>query len=147
MASTYSFESVHASLVGPTGVINLGYGAAVAAEGITISMAGEKNKMTMGADGRGMHSLMADKSAVVTVRLLQTSPINAQLMVAYDAQTINPALHGQNTIVITQKQSGDVTTCQQCAFKKKPDVNYKQEGQTYEWTFDSIITDTILGTY
>ena len=49
MSGTYSFIDVQATLVGPTGVIELGYGAAVAEEGITIEMAEDKNAMLIGA--------------------------------------------------------------------------------------------------
>jgi len=145
--STYSFLNVQATLVGPTGTVNLGYGAALAEEGITVEMAGDKNTMVIGADGEGMHSLHADKSGTVTVRLLQTSPTNAKLQVMYDAQTLDSSLHGQNIITVRNPASGDVTTARSCAFKKKPAVNYKKDGATVEWVFDSIKIDTILGTY
>jgi len=48
------------ALASDDGVIDLGYGAAIAEEGITFAMAGDKNTMTIGADGEGMHSLHAD---------------------------------------------------------------------------------------
>lgn len=145
--STYAFQDVQATLVGPTGVINLGYGAAVAEEGISIEMAGDKNTMMIGADGEGMHSLHADKSGTVTVRLLKTSPQNAKLSAMYDAQTISSALHGKNVITITNPVSGDVTTAISCAFKKKPALNYKKDGDIIEWAFDAIKIDSVLGTY
>lgn len=145
--STYSFQDVVASLAGPTGVLDLGYGAAVAEEGISVAMAGDKNTMMIGADGEGMHSLHADKSGTVTVRLLKTSPQNAKLQAMYDAQSLSASLWGQNLIVIRNPQSGDVTTARTCAFKKKPDLNYKKDGDIVEWVFDSIKIDTVLGTY
>ena len=95
MSNTYSFADVAATLVGPTGIVDLGYGAAVAEEGITIEPAGDKNTMLIGADGEGMHSLHADKSGTITVRLLKTSPTNLKLQAMYNAQTLNGALHGQ----------------------------------------------------
>lgn len=144
---TYSFLDVQASLVGPTGSVNLGYGAAVADEGITIEMAGDKNTMMIGADGEGMHSLHADKSGTVTVRLLKTSPTNAILQAMYDAQTLTSSLHGSNIITIAQSQSGDITVARSCAFKRKPSLSYKKDGDFMEWAFDSIKIDTILGTY
>jgi hypothetical protein len=145
--STYSFLDVQATLVGPTGIVQLGYGAAVADEGISIEAAGDKNTMIIGADGEGMHSLHADKSGTVTVRLLKTSPTNAKLMAMYDAQTLSSALHGQNLITVTNPVAGDVTTARSCAFKKKPSLAYKKDGDIVEWVFDSIKIDTILGTY
>ncbi|WP_285199455.1 phage protein, partial [Klebsiella pneumoniae] len=107
--ATYSFIDVVATLVGPTGNIDLGYGAGAAEEGITIEMAGDKNTMMIGADGEGMHSLHADKSGTITVRLLKTSPTNAKLMAMYDDQTLDSGLHGQNVITVRNAKSGDIT--------------------------------------
>ncbi|HHD9887370.1 TPA: phage protein [Yersinia enterocolitica] len=64
--STYSFMDVTASITGVGGSFDLGYGAAVAEEGITTSMIENKNTMTIGADGEGMHSLHAGKGGTVT---------------------------------------------------------------------------------
>lgn len=145
--NTYSFMSVAATLVGPTGDVDLGYGASVAEEGISIEMAGDKNTMLIGSDGEGMHSLHADKSGSITIRLLKISPANAKLQAFYDAQTLTPTLHGQNVIVVRNTQSGDVTTARSCAFKKKPPLNYRKDGDIVEWVLDSLKIDTILGTY
>jgi hypothetical protein len=147
MSGTYSFVDVAATITGPTGTANLGYGASNADEGLTVSLAGDKNTMLIGADGNGMHSLHADKSGSVTVRLLKVSPVNAILQAMYDAQSLSSALWGQNVIVIRQIASGDVTTAVRCAFKKKPDVTYKKDGDIVEWTFDTVRIDTVLGTY
>ena len=145
--STYSFIDVTASLTGPTGTINLGYGSGNAEEGISIDMAGDKNTMMIGADGKGMHSLHADRSGTVTLRYLKTSPINARLMAMYAAQTLSSSLHGQNLITVGHSISGDITTAQQCAFKKKPNLAYKKDGDIVEWVFDAIEIDSILGQY
>lgn len=147
MDGTYSFIDVQASITGPGGSFSLGYGSGNAEEGITIASAGDKNTMTIGADGEGMHSLHADKSGQVTVRLLQTSPVNAQLQTLYNLQTLDSRTHGKNLISITQTVSGDVTICRSCAFKKKPDLTYQKVGQIVEWVFDAVKIDTILGTY
>ncbi len=145
--TTYSFQDVTATLVGPTGTVNLGYGAAVSDEGISTEMSGDKNTMTIGADGEGMHSLHADNSGSVVVRLLKTSPVNAQLMAMYDAQRLSGNLWGNNQITIRQIQSGDVTQATQCAFKKRTGIAYKKVGDYYEWAFDAIRIDSVLGTY
>ncbi len=147
MSNTYSFIDVAASLAGPTGTVAFGYGNAVADEGITIDAAGDKSSMTIGADGSGMHSLHADKSGVVTIRLLKTSPANAALQIMYDVQTISSTLHGNNTITVTHVTSGDIHTCSGCAFKKKPNIVYAKAGNIMEWTFDSLKIDSILGIY
>lgn len=144
---TYSFMDVHASLVGPTGTVSLGYGAATAEEGITITMSGDKSTMMIGADGEGMHSLHADKSGQVTARYLKTAPTNAVLMAMYDAQTLDASLHGQNLITITMPNVGDISVARNCAFKKKPDLRYAKDGDIVEWVWDAIKIDTILGRF
>ena len=145
--ATYSFIDVSASLVGPGGAFSLGYGSANAEEGITIAPGGDKNTMTIGADGEGMHSLHADKSGQVTLRYLKTSPTNVLLQALYDAQSLDSRLWGKNLITVTNPSTGDVTACRSCAFSKKPDLSYKKDGDVVKWTFDAAKIDTILGTY
>lgn len=141
----YSFLNVVCGLVGPTGALNLGAGASVSEEGITIEPVEDKNVMTIGADGKGQHSLLATDAAKVTVRLLKTSPLNAALMAMFDAQSISSSLWGQNVITVVDTARGDTTIAQSCAFTKKPAINYKKEGDLLEWVFDSISTTSILG--
>lgn len=142
---TYSFLDVVAAIAGPGLIANIGAGASVAEEGITITPIEDKNVMTIGADGKGQHSLIASDACTVTVRLLKTSPINAMLMAAYQFQTTSSALHGRNVITVTNPTSGDVTVVQQGAFKKKPEITYAKEAGFNEWVWDGIKADTLLG--
>ncbi|AIS96797.1 hypothetical protein BTN_2317 [Burkholderia thailandensis E254] len=145
--ATYSFQDVTATIVGPGGAFSLGYGEATAEEGITIVRAGDKNTMTIGSDGEGMHSLHADKSGQVTLRYLKTAPINAKLMALYDAQQLDSRLWGKNLIEVGQSAAGDLHTARSCAFKKVPDIKYAKDGDILEWVFDSIKIDSLLGQY
>lgn len=147
VGKTYSFLNVQATLVGPGGSINLGSGAGASKEGITIDPNGDKNSMTIGADGSGMHSLHADNSGTITVRLLKTSPTNALLMAMYDFQKTSSTLWGQNVITITDSGGGDSNGARGCAFKRKTPVRYADDGQICEWSFDCIDIDTIFGNY
>lgn len=141
----YSFLNILATIAGPGGVFNLGAGAANSEEGITIEPAEDKNVMTIGADGKGQHSLIASDAAKVTIRLLKTSPINAALMAMYDLQSASSALWGQNVITIVDSARGDVTTVQAAAFNKKPAITYAKEAGMNEWVFDAIKVNTVLG--
>lgn len=145
MNITYSFLDVQASLVGPGVVAQLGNGAAVAEEGITIQASEDIDKMDIGADGAGMHSLHADKSGTFTVRLLKNSPINAVLSAAYAFQTAASASHGQNTVQVTNTASGDSITLTQCAFKKAPDLTYAKDGGLVDWEFNAVRIERLLG--
>lgn len=145
--ATYSFLDVTASLTGPTGVIDLGQGSANSEEGITQTMGGNKNTMTIGADGEVMHSLHADKSGTITVTLLKTSPVNKKLSLAYNAQSQSSATWGNNVIVIRNTASGDISTARSCAFQKQPDFNNAKEGGTVAWVFDCGKIDQMLGEF
>lgn len=143
--ATYSFLSCTATLSGPGGEIDLGYGAGVAEEGITVARAEDANGMQVGADGSVMHSMHAAKHGTVTVRLLKTSPTNALLMEMMNYQRSSPANWGQNNITVRDAARGDGHTCQICAFKKVPDLAYAKDGNTVEWTFDAGMIDSVLG--
>ena len=149
--ATYSFNDNQCAIKGPNGAFNLGYGSCNSEGGITVNMVEDKSTMTIGADGCVMHSLHAGKGATITVRLLKTSPTNAQLsqMYADDTGTRgNPrgtANHGTNEISIRDMQRNDVINCQQCAFAKFPDMTYAKEGGEMVWTFHAGVVDFILG--
>jgi hypothetical protein len=147
MPGAYSFQSVSATYSSPTASINLGAGAAVADEGISIEPTEDKNTMTIGADGGGMHSMHAGNPANVSVRLLQTSPVNALLMAEYNAQRANSTLWGQGVFLVRQTASGDTTTATNVAYKRKPNLVYRKDGAFLEWAFEAIEHDTVLGTY
>ena len=147
MATTYSFLETQCNINGPGGSVNLAAGAAVAEEGITIEASEDIDTMTVGADGTPMHSLHANKSGRVIVRLLKTSPVNQQLAQMYAFQTASGANHGQNTISLVQTQSGDSITCQAVAFQRAPTITYNKEGAVNEWTFNAGIIDRTLGAY
>lgn len=145
--ATYSFADVTATLAGPTGVIDLGFGSAVSKEGITVSMSNSRNTMTVGADGEVMHSLKADKSGTITVRLLNTSRANSLLQTAYDAQSLTSSAWGNNVIVIRNKGNSETITARSVAFQKQPDRVFAEEGQMLEWVFDCGKIDAVTGTY
>ena len=141
----YSFLNISCTMIGPGVVANLAAGAAVAEEGITVEPSEDKNQMTIGADGKGQHSLIASDACTITIRLLKTSPQNALLMAAYDLQSVSSALWGQNVFTLVDSGRSDLTVVQSAAFKKKPVLTYAKEGGMMEWTFDGISANTVLG--
>ncbi|NTA27397.1 phage structural protein [Allorhizobium ampelinum] len=143
--STYSFLDVTAAISGPGGSINIGNDAGPSEEGITVTMNDNKNTMTIGADGSGMHSLHAGNSGTITVRLLKTSPTNKLLQSMYSYQVTSSANHGQNTITIRDTARGDFVTASYCAFRKMPDNAYAKDGNMMEWAWDCIKIAQKLG--
>ena len=132
---TYSFLDVRAAIAGPGGAFSLTGGAAE--EGITITPRGDKNTLLIGAEGSGMHSLHADKSVNVTIKLLKNAPLNALLSAMYNLQQTSSLLWGINVITIVAG-IGDVITCTGLAFKKQPEVTYAKEGGINVWEFEGI---------
>ncbi len=142
---TYSFLDVMAAIAGPGGAFQLGSGAGAAEEGITIEPSEDMDNMQIGADGEGVHSLVANKSGKVTVRLLKTSPVNAQLSAMQALQRVSAANHGQNTLSITNRVSGDVYSCRGVAFAKVPPNSYAKLANVIEWEFNATDIDPALG--
>lgn len=142
---TYSFLNVSAVLVGPGGTIQLGAGAAAAKEGIKIMFSTDTNKKDVGADGRGMHSLRADKSGQYEVSLLKTSPTNQLLTTMFNLQRSSSALHGINVLTVTDPVRGDLYVGSQVAFVKFPDNAYSEDGNMLVWRFDAITIEPVLG--
>lgn len=143
--SVYSFADVSVAFSGLTGSFPLGAGAGVAEEGITVEPTNDANVPTIGADGEGMHSQSMDTSSTVTVRLLKTSPVNALLMNAYNAQRTNSGLWGRNIITVRSVFQGDFIVARQCAFGRVPTLTFAKEGGTNEWIFHSLKTTQKLG--
>lgn len=143
--ATYSFINVQASLTGPGGALQLGYGAGVAEEGISVEMIEEKDLATVGADGSMMHSLRASDAARITVRLLKTSPQNAKLSNLYNFQKSSSAFWGQNVLVVSDTVRGDVLTGSEIAFLRQAPITYAKDAGMNEWLFVGNI-QMILGT-
>lgn len=145
MSNTYSFKDVNATLVGPGGFINLGDGSAASEEGITLSPSGDQGGMMVGADGAGVHSLYAATDGTIIARFLKNSPTNQLLSAMFAFQKASSASWGGNTLVVADKQRGDVWTCTQVAFKKRPDVTYAKDADVIEWEFNAIRMEMTLG--
>lgn len=143
--ATYSFVDVTAAINGPGGSINIGNDAGPSDEGITVSMIDNKNTMTIGADGSGMHSLHAGNAGTITIRLLKTSPTNKKLQQMYSYQVTSSANHGRNTITIRDVARGDFVTATGAAFRKMPDNAWGKEGNMIEWSWDCIKVAQKLG--
>lgn len=146
MGFAYSFLDVQAAISGPGGNFPLsGDRVGIAQEGITITPTGDKNVMTIGADGAAMHSLIADCSGSITITLLRTSPVNRLLQNLYNTQSKSSSSWGRNTITIRDIARGDTVTCQEVAFAKAPDKVFAQEGGTYQWTFHAGKIEAQIG--
>lgn len=143
---TYSFLDFHGSLVGPGGIINIGAGSGSAEEGVTVEPLEETDKMVIGADGSGMHSLNGSRAAKVTVRLLKTSPVNGLLMQMYNFQRVSSLLWGKNVLTMRDVARGDQYVAREVAFTKMPTNTYGKDGGMLEWEMNAVAADAVLGT-
>jgi len=134
--TTYSFNEVHCSFVGPGGSLDLGYGAGTAEEGITIEPNEAIDTLTVGADGTPMHSLHRNTSGSATVRLFKTSPRNQALAAMFALQTTGSATHGQNVFIVTNSWTNDNIVCSEVAFKRAHTLTYAKEAGINEWSFN-----------
>lgn len=142
---TYAFTDSHVSIVGPGGNFSVSEGG-IAEEGISFDMAEDKNIMTMGADGQGMHNLVASDAAECVIRLLKGSPVNAQLDNMYNFQKSKGGLfHGSNVIKVTQSTSGDNFSGIGGAFKRRPRIVYAKSGGMMEWPIQLISFNGKIG--
>jgi Protein of unknown function (DUF3277) len=141
----YSFQDVQCSISGPNGSFNIGSGAGIAEEGITITYEGDKGTCVWGADGTPMHSLHAARGGTVSIRVQKTAPVNAQLNALYRADTSSAAVYGQNTITVRNPTRGDVIVASACGQRKMPDNVNAKEGGIMDWAFNAGFLDEILG--
>lgn len=141
--SAYSFLDVTMTIDGEGGNFSIREGSTD--EGVSVEPVGDRNTLTAGADGSGMHSLNASTASTVTLRLLKTSPVNAKLMAMFTYQSASAARWGRNTIQIEDTARGDLIVVSDAAFKKEPPLNYAKEGGLVEWQFDGIATKRVLG--
>ncbi|WP_199093513.1 phage protein, partial [Bosea sp. ASV33] len=124
----------------------IGNGAGAAEEGISITQVDDIGTLTVGADGSFMHSLHSGRAGTVTLRLLKTSPTNALLNDAMNAERQSGATYGDGTIVLRNPARGDVISCAGCGWRKVPDLNNGKVGGTVEWTWNSGRIDQKIGT-
>lgn len=144
---TYSFQDVTATIAGVTGIVEIGYGAGVAKDGITIAMTQPRNNLVASADGEYMHSLRMDKTGTITIRTLYNADVNAKLQAMLDLQALSSSAWGQNVITIRNKGNEDVIVARGVAFQGQPEKNFAEDGGMMEWAFDCGKIDVLTGTY
>ena len=79
------------------------------------------------------------RACTVTIRLLKTSPVNAQLRELYNFQDVGSVAWGKNVITIRNIVTGDEEVISGAAFAGLPENSWATEGNTLEWTFNGAI--------
>ena len=89
----------------------------------------------IGADGRMMVSISADRSGEVSIKLQQTSGSNKYLNQLAIGQEVLTTGFTPVLIYLSDVYRGDVVSGVPGYMKKMPDVNRGEKGQTQEWQF------------
>lgn len=136
--AAYSPLDVHATILGPGGVISLGWGSGLAQDGITISQSEPTNSMQTGLDGSVCHNKSESSAGTITFSFLGVSKAQSQLLKMYNLQVRVPGslMHGKNTIVITNNATGEQIKATECAFQNISATGFKKEIDNATWTFD-----------
>lgn len=143
--TSYSFLDVQAEVVAPGFTFDLA-SAGVSNEGIRISMVSEKDVMTIGAAGDGMHTLVASNAARAEVSLLKEAPANAMMNALYNSQNgPGGAAWGNIQITVTNNQTGDSVVLVGGAISKQADISYGTEATLNVWSFNFIQRRDVLG--
>lgn len=141
---SFSFLDVMLSISGPGGSFSIKEGSAP--EGVSYAPDNNMTETVTGADGMIMHSLVeAGKTVTVTINLLKTSPVNAQLSELIASQSQGSATWGQNTISIVDKARGDDITIAEAAFVTIPVNGWAAIAGTIPWSFRGRVTSNKLG--
>ena len=143
--ASYSFADVHGLIAGPFCSILLGNDSGSSEEGISVESLDERTKMTIGADGSGMHSLIQNRAARIIARFLKTSPQNAALQLALNAQSSSSLFWGQNVINVSNPVTGDALVAVGCAFGKQPGNLWAKDANIIEWEFYAIRATQTMG--
>lgn len=142
---TYSFADVHASLVGPSLAAILADGSGSAEEGINWEPLSERDIMTIGAGGDGMHTLNPSRAGRIMIRLLKTSPTNAILQQAFNYQSSSSLFWGKNLFHLTNPITGDSLSASGAAFDRQPPNSWGLNAAGLEWTLNAIYVSQTLG--
>ncbi len=141
---TYSFLDVQVTITGPGGSFDLGSNG-MSDEGISYSMIGPKDIMTLGANGNGMHTLVAANAAKSEMSFLKNSPSNAFLNYLYNYQAASSLYWGKNQVTINNPVTGDSVTLLGGAFEKQTDNGYRTQANLLVWPFLFITRADIIG--
>jgi hypothetical protein len=134
---TYSFMDVNGTISGPGLFVKFGNGTGQADEGITVEQTEDKNRMTPGASGEVMHTLIGVDAARIAIHVLKTSPLNQQLSAGFNYQKQSSLFWGINTITITNPITGDHITAAQVAFTRRPPNAWGKEPVPIVWEMEA----------
>lgn len=102
-------------------------------EAFTLEPATETFTMVVGADGKVARSKTLNRTAKLTLNLLQTSATNDQLAVLHNGDRDAPNGAGIVELYIRDRNGRALYTAAQCWVSKAPDVTFDREATARVW--------------
>ncbi len=124
------------------GVIEMSGFAADAA--ITIEHDENDWELVIGVDGEGTRSKTSNKSATITVSLMQSSSVNTLLSAARLLDLVTPGGGGGLPILVKDGSGTSLFACETAWIEKAPSAEFSREASTREWKFR---TDNMLAAH
>lgn len=103
-------------------------------EGVTIEPGAETFTMVVGADGHVARSKTLNKTATVTIKLLQTSACNDLLSALHNLDRDTPNGAGVVPLTIRDRNGRSLYFAPQAWISDAPDVTFDREATAREWT-------------
>lgn len=100
--------------------------------------------LVVGVDGEGTRSKTSNRSATITVSLMQSSPVNLLLTAAAELDNTTPGGTGGKALLIKDQSGDSLFSCETAWIQKRPDAEYSREATTREWVFR---TDNVLAVH
>lgn len=90
--------------------------------------------LTVGTDGEATRSKSNNRSATITITLMQTSDVNDLLSAQYLLDINSPGGAGLVPFLLKDTSGRSLFLAEQCWIQKAPAIEYGRESGTVEWT-------------
>jgi hypothetical protein len=103
--------------------------------------------LVVGVDGEGTRSKTSNRSATITVSLMQSSLVNALLDAERELDALTPGGTGGLPILIKDLSGATLLAAESAWIQKPPTVELNRESTTREWVFrtDALAPAAIHG--
>jgi hypothetical protein len=102
-------------------------------EWLRIERENQKFDDVVGTDGEVTRSKTNDDRATITIRLMQSSPVNDLLSAVYNLDGNTPGGAGVGPFLLRDQQGTTLITAESCWIAKAPDVSMDRTATEREW--------------
>lgn len=102
-------------------------------DAIVVTQGADAGTGLIGADGSGIFSISADRSATISIKLQHTSPTHRLLHQRWKQQRARGANASSFSFVIKDKTSGEGGTADHCYIQSAPEDSKGKSATVREW--------------